>query len=151
MTLKADGIDPPLLIAYTNYMNQNSGIKKVPTCGRCLKSHQGGKRSFPPPARIYPKNDSGGGHARRASPPNANLFCEKRPENLFLWDFRAKEGVKAMRSIGFTNHNSGIKKAPTCGRCLNCGCGGRNRTSDLEVMSLTSYLCSTPRRNINSL
>ncbi len=28
------------------------------------------------------------------------------------------------------------------------GCGGRNRTADLEVMSLTSYLCSTPRDRI---
>ena len=25
------------------------------------------------------------------------------------------------------------------------GCGGRNRTNDLQVMSLTSYHCSTPR------
>ena len=24
-------------------------------------------------------------------------------------------------------------------------CGGRNRTNDLQVMSLTSYHCSTPR------
>jgi hypothetical protein len=26
-----------------------------------------------------------------------------------------------------------------------CGCGGRNRTYDLKVMSLASYLCSTPQ------
>ena len=25
------------------------------------------------------------------------------------------------------------------------GCGGRDRTTDLQVMSLTSYHCSTPR------
>ena len=27
----------------------------------------------------------------------------------------------------------------------NIGSGGRNRTDDLQVMSLTSYLCSTPQ------
>ena len=26
-------------------------------------------------------------------------------------------------------------------------CGGRDRTTDLQVMSLTSYHCSTPRHN----
>ena len=30
------------------------------------------------------------------------------------------------------------------------GSGGWNRTNDLQVMSLTSYLCSTPRYDLNN-
>ena len=30
---------------------------------------------------------------------------------------------------------------------MSLGCGGRDRTTDLQVMSLTSYHCSTPRYN----
>ena len=38
------------------------------------------------------------------------------------------------------------KKKPPRGDFFFC-CGGRDRTTDLQVMSLTSYHCSTPRYN----
>ena len=41
---------------------------------------------------------------------------------------------------GLVNKKSRLFAAP--------GCGGRDRTTDLQVMSLTSYHCSTPRYNL---
>ena len=41
------------------------------------------------------------------------------------------------------------KKLRAEARSCNLGCGGRDRTTDLQVMSLTSYHCSTPRYNLS--
>ena len=52
------------------------------------------------------------------------------------------EVVNPFDSTGFT----GKKKADQTGRRNFFGSGERNRTSGLQVMSLTSYHCSTPQR-----
>ena len=47
------------------------------------------------------------------------------------------------RACSFFVLASVIKK-----RLCSLGCGGWDRTNDLQVMSLTSYHCSTPRYDI---
>src|SRR6478736_943890 len=57
-----------------------------------------------------------------------------------------EDNVRQVNLIGYSRLSNivRIKKQPVCQTAFG-GCEGRDRTSDLRVMSSTSYRCSTSR------